>query len=266
MTTLQLHIEGMTCAGCVNTIEQALLAVEGVELATVSLINSSAQVTYSEPPCKPGNLISAINQAGYHASVINMPLATSSQMKRPSTIQSLGPLIQLSLCAALTLLVMALSWLPIHLPNHAQWLLGLSTVVLLVGGGGMLLKAARALATSNPLTMDTLLSLSILSTYGLSLWTINQMHNLDSWTFHHVPFEMMCFLITVVLLGRFLEARARHKTGELSEALLRLQPGTVKRISADDNSTTDESIPLAQVQIDDLIRVAPGEALSLIHI
>lgn len=259
MATLQLRIEGMTCAGCVSTLEQALSAVEGVEHASVSLVTRSAQITYQPQRCKPNDLISAVNQAGYQGFAMpSEPMGTQRKSSRYP-----WPLIQLSLCGLMTLVVMSLSWLPIHLPFHAYWLWGLSTVVLIVGGGGILVKTIRALTSPSPLTMDTLLSLSILSTYGLSIWTIQQMKGLSSWTFQHVPFEMMCFLITVVLLGRFLEARARHKTGELNEALLRLQPGQVKRVSAEGDANADDMIPLDQVQVGDCVRIAPGDAIPV---
>ena len=259
MATLHLRIQGMTCAGCVTTIEQALLAIEGVESAAVSLASNTAQVRMNPQHCQPNQLIAAINQAGYQAEVVDTAAPDATQPSG-SIPRCPWPWMQLGMCTVVTLVVMALSWLPIHIPFQAEWLWGLSTVVLLLGGSGFMVRATKALISRNPFTMDTLLSLSILSIYGLSVWTILQMHGLSSWTWHHVPFEMMCFLITVVLLGRFLERRARHQTGELSETLLRLQPSTVKRIS--DDGTT-ETIPLAQVQIGDCISIAPGDAIPV---
>ncbi len=222
---LILDIEGMTCASCVYRIEKVLRRQACVEEATVSLASRSAVVrsTVSDP--QP--LIEAVRKAGYGASL------RDRQADRPDEVADYQRRLLVSaVCSFYVLLFSLVLAKGSHASAVVAWLL--ATPVQFYGGWPFLRTAARA-ARHGTHTMDTLIAAGSLAAYGYSLAAVLSGG-------HHVYFDTAAMIITLVLLGKVLEARARAKAGDATRLLLEkqateatlLEDGAERRVSVRD--------------------------------
>ncbi len=251
--SLDLAIQGMTCASCVRRVERALQRVPGVDDAVVNLANERARVTAS-PAVPADRLIAAVREAGYDATILAAPKTEAARAMRRQR-RELWHVVAAALLSAPLLLGMAgdLLGLPLMLPGWAQ--LALAAPVQLWLGARFYVagwKALRAL-TGN---MDLLVALGTSAAFGLSLF------NLLAAPADHMPplyFESASLIITFVLLGRWLEARARGQTAAAVAALTRLRPDTA-RLRRDG---ADAEVPLGQIRIGDVVVVRAGERIPV---
>jgi Cu+-exporting ATPase len=261
-----LRIGGMSCASCVARVEKALTAVPGVGRATVNIATETARVE-SDAPLTFTQLQQAIEKAGYEAvpdapsepaagaAVDNAPAATGIiPIRRPAIPEGLAVLFSAALSLPL-LAPMLLGWLGIHfmLDAHLQWLL--ATPVQFIFGARFYRagwKAARNLAGN----MDLLVALGTSAAYGLSAYLA--LTNPDA--AHHLYFEASAVVITLVLLGKWLEARAKRQTTSAIRALQQLRPATA-RVRRSGESDID--VAIHEVRVGDLIVVRPGERVAV---
>ena len=249
--TVTLAIDGMTCASCVSRIEKALSKVEGVVSAQVNLATETAQVQFASGIVGVDALVAAVDRAGYVA----RPAAT---VGAPATTRPTAPWWPVAVAAALSLpLVIPMvsllfgkhwmlnGWLQLALATPVQFWLGARFYV-----AGW--KALRAGAGN----MDLLVALGTTAGYGLSLFELLRQ---GAGGMPHLYFEASAVVITLVLLGKWLEARAKHQTTEAIRALNALRPetATVRR------DGTEQSVPIAQVKVGDLVVVRPGERIPV---
>ena len=234
---IRLPIEGMTCASCVSRVERALKRVPGVERAEVNLATETATVALAQGAL-PEALVKAVRDAGYEARLAPQP--------SPSTDRSWWPVAAAAGLTAPLLLGMvfdaALSpWLQLVLATPVQFLLG----ARFYRAGW---KALRA-RTGN---MDLLVALGTSAAYGLSVYLLMK-------GVHHLYFEAGAAVITLVLLGKWLESRAKRQTTEAIRALQALRPETarVRR------SGGEVEVALAQVKVGDVVVVRPGERIPV---
>lgn len=250
--TIDLVIGGMTCASCAGRVEKALRAVPGVLEASVNLATERAQVRAIDR-VTPVELEAAVRAAGYSASQPGTsPTAatmTASRVGMPRETRHL--LLAMALSLPLILPMVGLlggqhwmlpGWLQLALATPVQFWLG----ARFYKAGWHALKAG----TGN---MDLLVALGTSAGYGLSLY------HLLSASAHHGPaplyFEASAVVITLVLLGKWLESRAKRQTTEAIRALQALRPTTarVRRAGGDVDVRIDD------VQLADLVIVRPGE-------
>jgi len=250
-----LQVSDMTCASCVGRVERALKKQPGVLDATVNLATEQARVTtVGDRPVS--DLIAAVERAGYHAAAAESDNATGSAAARTSAVPAWWPV---AVAAVLTLPLMApmlLSPFGIDamLPAWAQWLLATPVQFWLgwrfyVAG----FKAVRAGAGN----MDLLVALGTSAAYGLSLylWWRHAGHG----GMPHLYFEASAAVITLVLLGKWLEARAKRQTADAIRALQALRPDTARVQRGADWV----EVPMAQVAVGDLVLVRPGERIPV---
>ncbi len=247
--TIQLNIEGMTCASCVQHVEKVLLASQGVISASVNLATASAHVALeSGIPSAP--LIEALTKAGYTASLIT-PETKAAPSRPPSS--SLWPIALGALLSAPLVLPMLLAPFGIHWMLPAWLQFALATPVQFVLGARFYHSAWLAIRNRRG-NMDLLVSLGTSSAYGLSLY---------HWVFGSpesaLYFEASAVIITLVLLGKWLEARAKQDATAAIKALQALRP-SVARIR---KNGKDVEIPLEQIQLGDLVVVLPGEQVPV---
>jgi Cu+-exporting ATPase len=259
--THALRIDGMTCASCVARVEKALARVPGVLAANVNLATETAQV-HTLAGIDPGALIAAVERAGYAA----RDAADSAEGGPPADGAAPGAdprrgreTIALLAAGALTLpLVLPMALMPWGIdampPAWLQWLL--ATPVQFVFGRRFYVagyKAVRA-GTGN---MDLLVALGTTAAYGLSLfqWWRHAEHGMP-----HLYFEASAAVITLVLLGKWLEARAKRQATDAIRALQALRPQRARLQRADGSEV---EVPVAQVRAGDLVRVRPGEKLAV---
>ncbi len=241
---VRLDLEGMTCASCVRRIERKLNKLGGVE-ATVNFATEQATV-HHDSSVAVGDLVAAVEAAGYRAH----PVGESSLHHHHD--ESAGALRRrLSVAVALTAPLAALAMIPPLQFQGWEWAaLALATPVVLWSGMGFhraALQSARHLAA----TMDTLISIGTLAAY---LWSaVVLVGGVDADTY----FEVAAVITTLILLGRYLEARAKSRSSEAIRALLELGAKEARIL----RDTGEVSVAIEQVALGDLMVVRPGEKI-----
>lgn len=261
-----LLIEGMTCAACVSRVEKALNKVDGVT-ASVSLATERAHVE-APPGVDDAVLVDAVRKAGYDA----VPAAAAPPADGDAAAAATDRLRHLLIAAAwLTVPLMLLSMIPpLQFPGW-QWVsLALATPVVWWCGWTFHVGAWRALMHRSA-SMDTLISLGSAVAWG---WSVVALLFLGAgeigMTMHmsflpsdsggaEIYFEVAAGIVTLVLLGRFLESRARRSAGQAIRALLALAPDTAVVL----RDGTEHAVPAASVAVGELVVVRPGERIAV---
>jgi len=253
--TAELAIEGMTCTACVARIEKALNQLPGVS-ATVNLATETARVNYTPGLASTAMLIDAVERTGYRAQERVEAGREAEKARRAERYRSELRLFWFS--AALTLpLLLQMAWMFVSgdhaepLPRWLQFLL--ATPVQFWVGRRFYVGAYHALRGGGA-NMDVLVALGTSMAWGLSA-----IITLFGATHQHVYFEAGAAVITLVLLGKVLEAAARGKTSAAIESLIRLTPKTA-RVERD--GATDE-VDIASLVPGDTVIVRPGERLPV---
>ena len=255
-----LPIEGMTCASCVARVEKALLRVPGVLRAEVNLATETATVTADTRQVDEAALVAAVERAGYVARPRHAEAGADASMasRRWSERWAVGSFAPVALAAALSLplvlpmisLLFGQHWM---LPGWVQ--LALATPVQFWLGARFYRAGWKAVKAGSG-NMDLLVALGTSAAYGLSLV---QLLRYGSDNMPHLYFEASAVVITLVLLGKWMETRAKRQTTEAIRALNALRPETA-RVRRNGIET---ELPVAQVRVGDLVVVRPGERLPV---
>ncbi len=246
--SLELAIDGMTCASCVGRVERALLKVPGVRSAAVNLASERAHVEVLGPP-DPAALIQAVEAAGYHATASSerRPAADAERrLQRERWAVIAGLLLAAPLVLPMVGELFGQHWM---LPAWIQFLL--ATPVQFVLGARFYVagwKAVRAGAGN----MDLLVAIGTSAGYGLSLY---QWWATPAGQMPHLYFEASAVVIALVLLGKYLESRAKRQTSAAIRALEALRPDRATRVI----DGREEDVAIAALRLHDLVLVKPGE-------
>src|SRR5690606_371769 len=247
--TLELAIAGMTCASCVGRVERALLKVPGVRNAAVNLASERARIEMLGTG-DVAALIQAIEAAGYQAQPLSPDNAAGDAAARRLGRERLAVTIALLLAAPLVIPMFGdlfgQHWM---LPPWAQFLL--ATPVQLILGARFYVagwKAVRA-RTGN---MDLLVAIGTSAGYGLSLY---QWWATPAGEMPHLYFEASAVVIALVLLGKYLENRAKRQTSAAIRALEALRPERAIRVI----DGREEGVAITALRLNDLVMVKPGE-------
>lgn len=248
--SVELQIEGMSCASCVGRVEKALAAVPGVLKASVNLATEKATVEVLSA-ATVGRLTAAVAEAGYAAK----PTSAEPQEASPRRIPEWWPV---AVSAVLTLPLVAPMLVQLF---GVDWMLGGWTQLALATPVQFWLgwrfyragwKALRARAGN----MDLLVSLGTSAAYGLSVYLLLQGGGGHA---HYLYFEASAAVITLVLLGKWLEARAKRQTADAIRALNALRP-SIAQVLVDGHEI---STPVEQIVLGDLVVVRPGERIPV---
>lgn len=247
---ITLSIGGMSCATCVNHVEKALNKVSGVEKATVNLATEKANIIGDNLEVE--TLIKAVNDAGYEAKYINEQQSNFIKPKQ----STLWPVFFSAIFTFPLILPMLLTPLNINwmLPGWIQLLL--ATPIQFILGARFYRNAWKAIKTFTG-NMDLLVAIGTSAAYGLSVYQL-----INSWNVNytsHLYFESSAVIITLVLLGKWLEARAKHQTTKAIESLSELRPETA-RVR---NGEQEKIIPINQVKKGDIVVIKPGEKIAV---
>ena len=250
-TSLDLSIGGMTCASCVRRVERALGKVAGVTSVSVNLATELARVTGAS--LSPAALAAAAEKAGFSASAVpEKPADIADQTRR----EALHVVLAFALSTPLVVsMALHMAGSRFHLPGWSEALLATPVQFWL---GARFYIAAWAAMRARAGNMDLLVAIGTSAAYGLSLGTL-----LWAPSGPHDPapplyFESSALLISFILLGKFLEGRARRSTADSIRALMALRPDTA-RIRRDG---VEQDIPIAQLRLGDLVVVRPGERIA----
>ena len=260
---VSIDIEGMTCASCVSRVEKALANIPGIEAATVNLATEQARVRLKE--ATPGitqEIIEVIQKAGYGAKQSAAP-GQKKQVNQSAfwTADGLGPVLLSFALSAPLVLPMVLMPFGVHWMPSGLWQLLLASPVQFVLGWRFYQSGWKALL-SGAGNMDLLVALGTSAAYGLSVY---QLVFGDP---HALYFEGAAVIISMVLLGKWLEAQAKQQTGEAIRALHALWPQQARVLKTNDLSlfasnaaaiNQHSELPLEQVLVNDLVMVLPGE-------
>jgi Cu+-exporting ATPase len=247
---IDLVISGMSCAVCAGRIEKVLLRIEGVDRAEVNLATERARVTTDKGKVAPSQLIAAVEKAGYGASLATAA-ATEDGGRGDGGRRGLLPVI-LSVLLTLPLVgQMAADVIGVHrmLPPLVQFLL--ATPVQFIVGGRFYVGAWRSLKGGAG-NMDVLVALGTSAAYGLSAW---QVFAAAAPGHQALYFEASTVVITLVLLGKWLEGRAKRSAASAIRALMNLRPERA-RVERDGRVV---EIPADAVALGELVVVRPGE-------
>jgi Cu+-exporting ATPase len=246
---VELAVGGMTCASCVARVERALQRVPGVVSASVNLATERAQVQRARGAAPTADLLAALQRAGYEGRDLTVPggdAATVSPLLGEGTRVALAALLSAPL-----VLPMLGSWLDQHWMLDARWQWLLATPVQFWLGARFYRAGWKALRAWSG-NMDLLVALGTSAAYGLSmvLWLGAPADSMP-----HLYFESAAVVITLVLLGKWLEARSKRQTTDAIRALQALRPERA-RVERDGREL---ELPLTQLRLGDITLVRPGE-------
>ena len=250
---LLLEIEGMKCGGCVRAVEQRLLDQPGVRQASVNLLTRTAWVDLASAEADQANLLEALAELGFQARLRSSEVELSSRRERLRARSWWQQWRQL-VVALVLLLVSVLG----HLPGvglGALWIHALVATAALAGPGRPILVRGIQGALAGLPSMDTLVGLGVFSAYGASLVAFLWPHT--GWPcFFNEPVMLLGF----VLLGRFLEERARFRTGRALEQLAELQPDTALLLLGDG---PPRPVRVGGLRPGDRVRLLPGDRVPV---
>ena len=258
--TTELTITGMTCASCVGRVEKALSKVPGVRSASVNLAAETARIeAVGDVPVHA--LIGAVRSAGYTASArsgaaeaernpeeMRRDAVAALELRHVLIAAALSlPLVMPMLLAPLGIAVTVPGWIQLVLATPVQFWLGRRFY-------RASWKALRA-RTGN---MDLLVAIGTTAAYGLSLYQLiaGAMPGMEG----HSYFEASAVIITLILLGKWLEGRAKRQTGEAIRARIALRPDRARVVGADG---AEREVALSEVRTGDRVRIRPGERIPV---
>jgi Cu+-exporting ATPase len=273
---VQLPVAGMTCASCVNRIERFLNKTPGVEEATVNLATEVATIRYLPDLAGRTDLIGAIEAAGYEVkpSALVEPAAddgasaadaleaaqAAEEVERARELRLM--LTQSIVAVAVALVAMVLMFWPqtvVPMEELNKLILWPATIVQFWAGGRFYRAAWRALRHGGA-TMDTLVVAGTSAAWVYSVFVTMWPEVIHAAGLHpETYFESSAIIIGLVLLGRWLELRARGQTTGAIRRLMGLQATTARLVRGDE----EVDVPLAQVVTGDLLRVRPGDKVPV---
>ena len=266
MTTETLHstldIEGMTCASCVNRVTKALTRVDGVVDASVNLATETASVTYDPQSVDAAALTAAVEKAGY-AGTVRGPAEPDRSVdpivdlddRRDVEIAKLRRRWQVALVTGLAF--MGVMYLPLYV-DTMDWLMPLLLVVATVvqfWAGRDIYRQAWVNLRHRTTSMDTLVALGTGVAYGYGAFVVLWPGLAERWGLPlHLYFESALIVVALILMGRWLELKAKKRTASSLRALVGLAPTTARVVRGD----AEVDLPLAAVAVGDLVRVRPS--------
>ena len=246
---LELALGGMTCASCAGRIERALAQQPGVLSVSVNLASERAQLQVLRGS-DPQALLQAVSSAGYSASLISETTqaapAANQQLQRERWALLLAIVLTVPLVIPMFVEPFGLHWM---LPAWLQF--ALATPVQLIFGARFY-RAAWSALRARAGNMDQLVAIGTSAAYGLSLyqWAVSPAGSMP-----HLYFEASAVIISLILLGKYLESRAKRQTSSAIRALQALRPERALRLQGG----IEQWVALAELQLGDAIVVKPGE-------
>jgi Cu+-exporting ATPase len=249
-------IEGMTCASCVGRVERALKAVPGVLDASVNLATGRASVRHVTGLADAATIAAAVRTAGYAATPLSSAGDASDREAETRARELAGLRRSLIVASLLTLPVFVLAMVP-GLGSHPLIEFALATLVLFGPGLRFYRKGIPALLRRAP-DMNSLVVLGTAAAWGYSVVATFLPRALPEGT-AHLYYEASSVIITLILLGRTLEARAKGRTSQAIKRLVGLTPKTARVLRGGEA----RDVPLGEVVPGDLVQVRPGERVPV---
>ncbi|MCQ5363024.1 MAG: heavy metal translocating P-type ATPase [Candidatus Methanomethylicia archaeon] len=238
-----IFVEDMRCASCTAKIEEELMKNEGVYAANANLATKAVVVEYDPKMINPKRLSEVIKDLGYTPLFKEEALGSDLKEKRRRT----DFIFSLALAIPITIISMAM----VHLPNRELLLFVLTTPVLLVGGKSFYVGAYKSLRRGYS-DMNVLVALGVSAAYIFSAVNTFFSHG-------DVYYEVAALLITFVLLGRYLEEKAKARASSAIRKLMELRPKTARVL----RDGREQEVSTDDVVVSDLVIVKPGESIPV---
>src|SRR3989344_5479697 len=265
-STKTFAIEGMHCASCVRLLEKALSKIPGVEKATVNLATEKASVNYDSQKVSDTLLENAVASVGYKALINKKDDSTNSEAEQKTQkqkeLQDLKIKVSISLVLGSLILWGSFPGLINTAPSFLQnfFIQLLLAIPVQFWARLTFYKATIPALKNRTANMDTLVTIGTSVAFGYSAFVTLFPQIIEGLGIEPMPyFDVSTIIIALILLGRFLEARAKAGTGEAIKRLLGLAAKTARTL----RNGKEIDIPIDQVKIGDLIRVRPGEKIPV---
>ena len=265
--TVDLAISGMSCASCVARIDRAVAKIPGVQTVSVNLATERATVTYLADMVNVSALTNKIAQLGFSADPIMSDDRASAHQTQNDKSHSLRAKFYWALVLTLPVFILEMGghlipalhhWVQMTLGTQSSWMIQLilTSLVLIGPGRDFYTKGLNALRRGGP-DMNSLVAVGTLAAYGYSL-VVMIWPNVVPDQARAVYFESAAVIVTLVLAGRYLEARAKGKTGAAIRSLLDLQPASAQ-VERDGRIIECRA---AEIALNDTLLVRPGERIA----
>lgn len=268
METLHLQLKGMSCASCANTIEQAVESVPGVKTCNVNFGIEQASVQYNAQQTNADQITRAVSQVGYSAVPIQefgAETDDAEQTVRKAEQHDLTRKVIIGGVLSALLIIGTIPHIGISLPPILEWL-AVPWVQLLLASpvqlwvGQSFYRGAISSFRHRTADMNTLIALGTTIAYFYSIWTtFDPGYFTAQGLAAEVYYEAAAVIITLTLVGRFMENRAKGETSEAIRKLMGLQAKTARVV----RDGADIDIPIADVVVGDVIIVRPGEKIPV---
>ncbi|NGX30462.1 MAG: putative copper-transporting ATPase PacS [Candidatus Anoxychlamydiales bacterium] len=250
-------IRGMHCASCVNSIEKEIQKLDWIKKVNINFANSKALVEFDDKKLKDEDIFKAVERAGYA-----VEREDKDKLEKEKEIKSLRIRFIISLCLSIPLMYFAMTsaFLPKAFIKHMSFIQLLLTTPVIFMGYEFFTRGIFALYKTKRANMDTLIAIGVSAAYIYSLVSAIQIWlGNEAFSHQNLYFEIAAFLITFILLGRYLEALAKGKTSQAIKKLMGLQPKTAIVI----RDQKEIEIPIIEVLVNDIIMVRPGEKIPV---
>ena len=266
-TELSLPVVGMTCASCVNRIERFLNRADGVAEANVNLATERATVRFDPARIDRSGIVATIEAAGYDVgreavgAAGNDEAVATGDAERAAERRELlaGAIVSLGIGAVMMAIMFWPGGAPWPMMDINRWFLIPATIVQFVYGRRFLVAALRG-ARHGEANMNTLVAIGTLAAYGYSVFvTLLPDQVMAAGLGHETYFDSAAIIIGLILLGRWLEARAKGQAAGAVKTLLKLRPDTARVL----RHGGEREVPIEQVVVGDLVRVRPGDRVPV---
>jgi len=250
----ELKISGMSCASCAARIEKRLLSMEGINSANVNLATNKAVIDYDPSTADLNNMIRNISELGFSADVDFSKPEESSLLENNEALELRKFLIASIILSFPLILGMILRMIGLEsmFLNNFYFQLILVTPIQFVIGYRFYKNAFLALRSGGS-NMDVLVAMGTTAAYFFSL------HNIIIGNEENIYFETSAFIITLIMVGKYLEAVVKNKTTESIRTLSGLKAKTARVVKEE----TEIDIPVEEVEIGDIILIRPGEKIPV---
>lgn len=272
MKTQKFKITGMTCAACSSAVERVTRKMEGVTESNVNLTTALLTITYDEVVVTPDMIIKKVERAGFGAEIYAEKSKKEKQQDEEHSeelVKKSKHRLMVNIALSLPLLYICLGhMLPVALPlpmfmdmhmhpfNFALVQMVL-TIVVLINGRKFYIVGFKSLCKGHP-NMDSLVAIGTGSAFLYSfVMTISIPENPSC--VHHLYYESAAVVVTLVMLGKYMEGRSKNKTSDAIRKLMELAPDTAVVLC--DGQQTE--VPVEQVQVGELILIKPGSRIPL---
>jgi P-type Cu+ transporter len=267
-----LMVEGMTCASCSSAVERSLKKLDGVEIASVNLATNKATIKYDGSKVKIAELKKAVEKAGYVPKDIEKTLATDEdQLRKDRESKDMFQRLMLSIFFSLPLLYIAMGHMFIpdiaklpaiidyhNFPLNFTLVQLVLTLPVLWAGRKFFLIGFKTLFKGSP-NMDTLVAIGTGAAFLYGLYAIVAIYLGDFSFVENLYFEVSALIITLLLVGKYMEARMKGKTSEAIKKLMNLAPKTARLVK----NGVEIEVTLEEVEVDDILIVKPGERIPV---